>query len=30
MWRAPTINGLFGLGCGLLAHGVGALFGLRR
>lgn len=30
MWRAPLINGVFGLGCGLMASGIGALFGARR
>ncbi len=30
MWRAPLINGVFGLGCGLMAPGIGALFGARR
>jgi hypothetical protein len=30
MWRAPLINGVFGLGCGLMAPGIGALFGVRR
>jgi hypothetical protein len=30
MWRAPLINGVFGLGCGLMASGVAALIGARR
>lgn len=30
MWRAPLINGAFGLGCGLLAQGIATLFAVRR
>ena len=30
LWRAPLINGAFGLGCGLLAQGVATLFAVRR
>lgn len=30
MWRAPLINGAFGLGCGLLAQGVATLCAVRR
>ena len=30
MWRAPLVNGMFGLGCALMAQSIGALFGAKR
>lgn len=30
MWRAPLVNGMFGLGCAVLAQGICALLGAKR